>query len=210
MYSDRIKEIVDLSYHLLTRKIVNKSIHIDNEATFQLELAYILKSVGQLYQFGLDEKFSLQLETYLPLSSISKKSNSNRARIDILLKFGDSTTSTTCAIELKFFKKANHREPNNRYDVFKDLSNLEMYRDVGIDLCYFMIGTDHSHYVNQPQFSLDTAAFDFRDGSSYHADTELVYDTAIPYGLPISLKNSYLFKWDIFEEEQQFFLKIPV
>lgn len=37
MYSERIKEIVDLSYHVLTRKIVNKSIHIDNEATFQLE-----------------------------------------------------------------------------------------------------------------------------------------------------------------------------
>lgn len=108
------------------------------------------------------------------------------------------------------FSKANQREPNNRYDVFKDLSNLELYKGVGIDLCYFMIGTNHPHYVNQSQFSLETGSFDFRDGSSYLAGTELVYNTAVPYGPPISLKNSYVFKWDIFELEQQFFLKIPV
>ena len=37
-------------------------------------------------------------------------------------------------------------------DIFKDISNLEAYKENGIDLCYFFISTDHSHYVNQKQF----------------------------------------------------------
>lgn len=181
---------------------------MDNEASFQLQLSYILKSVGVLYEFKLQDKFIIELENYITLTEESIKSNSNQARVDIILSLGDEKESKRCAIELKYFKKSSHREPNNRYDVFKDLSNLELYKENGIDLCYFMVGTDHEHYVNQDTYSENTKDFDFRDESIYKAGTELIYRTTTPYGPPIKLNKSYKFKWKKYQEI--YFLKVKV
>ena len=106
-------------------------------------------------------------------------------------------------------KKENHREPNNRYDIFKDISNLEAYKENGIDLCYFFISTDHSHYVNQKQYSIDTADFDFRDGVEYKKGTILNYNTTKPYGEPIKLKGNYNFKWTE-PAENIYFMKLAI
>ena len=192
----------------MTKKIANKSIKINNEASFQLQLSYILKSVGELYEFKLKDNFIIDLETYITLRKESIKSNSNRARVDILLKLGDKNEQKTCAIELKYFKKNNHREPNNRYDVFKDLSNLEQYKKNGIDLCYFMLGTDHEHYVTQSSYSNKTNDFDFRDDSIYKSGSKLNYETGNPYGPPLKLSQDYEFKWKKFENI--YFLKVEV
>lgn len=113
-----------------------------------------------------------------------------------------------CAIELKFFKKENHREPNNRYDVFFDLANLEMYKESEIDLCFFMLGTDHEHYVNQKYYSVNTKDFDFKDGSLYRKGTALCYNTSKHYGPDIILKNDYKFLWDKFTSIN--FLKVEI
>jgi len=120
----------------------------------------------------------------------------------------DNDYSTKTALELKFFKKENHREPNNRYDVFKDLSNLELYKKNNIDICYFIIATDHQHYVNQKDYSTDTKDFDFRDESEYNANTLLEYRTNKPYGNTIKLNNSYKFKWK--QINDLYFLKVKI
>lgn len=135
------------------------------------------------------------MESYIKLSTKSIKSNSKKARIDILLTFGTETEFATGAIELKFFKKKNHREPNNRYDIFKDISNLEAYKEDGIDLNYLFISTDHKHYVDQKEYSVDTKDFDIRRGSSYKSGQVLEYRTTNPYGPPIMLKGNYEFDW---------------
>ena len=190
------QEIVETSYRLLINKLAHGGLSANNEAAFQLELGFILKTIGQLYEFRLVDKFQLEFETYIDLSETSIKSNTTRARVDILLKYRDNETSTAAAIELKFFKKANHREPNNRYDAFKDISNLELYKNQGsIDLCYFIVSTDHLHYVNQESYSSDTADFDIRNGRDYIAGTVLEYRTENPYGPNITLKQNYSFNW---------------
>jgi len=144
-----IEEIIETSYKLLINKLANGGLTARNESAFQLEFGHILKTIGQLYEFRLEDKFHLEFETYIPLSTQSIKSKSDRARVDLLIKYQDNNCCTKAAIELKFFKKENHREPNNRYDVFKDLSNLEVYKLHEIDLCYFILATDHSHYCFQ-------------------------------------------------------------
>ncbi|MCG8317794.1 MAG: hypothetical protein MI976_31675 [Pseudomonadales bacterium] len=78
------------------------------------------------------------------------------------------------------------REPNNSYDVFKDLCNLESYGEFA-DFGVLLVAIDHSHYINQDAYSQDTADFDFRHGASYVSGTELSYRTAKPYGEPIKL-----------------------
>lgn len=207
-YKQRLKQIIETSFNLLEMKIANGGIISNNEASFQLELGYILKVVGQLYEFHPNEKFHLDLEHPFGLREATQKSKTENARIDIYLEFGTESEKASSAIELKFLKKKNHREPNNRYDIFKDLANLEDYKENGIDLCYFYISTDHDHYVNQPRYSDRTKDFDFRDGKTYVSGTALAYRTAKPYGDPISLKGNYEFNWKTIED--LYFMKVEV
>jgi len=207
-FKNRLKQIIDTSFDLLEMKIANGGIISKNEASFQLELGYILKVVGQLYEFHPSEKFHLELENTIKLNKKSRKSKSDKARIDIYLEFGTENEKVNSAIELKFLKKQNHREPNNRYDIFKDLANLEDYKENGIELCYFYISTDHSHYVNQKEYSENTSDFDFRNGTEYIANTKLVYKTEKPYGKPISLNGNYKFNWKTIENLH--FMKVEI
>ena len=201
------EEIIETAYKLLINKLAFGGIIAKNEAAFQFELGHILKTIGQLYEFGIDDKFHLEFETYISLNKPSIKSKSERARDDILIKYHNDLTITTAAIELKYFKKANHREPNNRYDVFKDISNLETYRENNVDLCYFILATDHSHYVNHESYSAETADFDFRQGSKYGKGTLLQYKTPILYE-DIALENDYIFNWD--KVNELYFLKLKI
>jgi len=210
-YRVRLARIVNDGYYILTQKIHNGRISVDNEASLQLHYSSILKTLGELYEFSKADLFSIELEKNVVVAEGAfVKSKSEKARIDIFLKLEDriADKSTSCAIELKFFRKKNYREPNNRYDVFKDLSNLENYGDE-CDLRYFIIGTDHTHYVFQSSYSDGTGAFDFRDRKSYMAGTELVYNTPKPYGPKLILSNSYEFKWDMFDDKY-YFMKLEV
>ena len=198
MTQERLIRIVDLAYERLRTKIIGGRIRVENEASLQLQLGSILKTVGELYEVDRNEHFAIELEKPVVLPDhVFGKSGTDRAKIDIFCSFVDPTKQDVdaCAIELKFFKKANHREPNNRYDVFADIANLERYGCIA-KYCFLIIGTDHDHYVSQDLYSSDTADFDFRHGSGYVMGTAATYRTAKPHGPPISLKKDYSFQWD--------------
>jgi len=211
MYRDRLTEIVEFAYARLREKINGGRICVENEASLQLHLSSLLKTIGELYESSKNEVFSIELEKPVALSGgCFGKSGTRKAKIDVWISFENLETKTkhSCAIELKYFKLANHREPNNRYDVFSDIQNLEAYGNFA-DLGFLIIATDHPHYVNQENYSQDTAEFDFRHGKSYRAEAVLTYKTEKPYGDPISLGNSYSFAWDEFSGGVHF-LKLSV
>lgn len=203
-----LEEIIETSYKILINKLAFGGLTARNENAFQLEFGHILKTLGQLYEFKLIDKFHLEFETYIPLNKSSIKSNSDKARVDLLITYQNESSSTKAAIELKFFKKENHREPNNRYDVFKDISNLELYKTNNIDLCYFILATDHLHYCFQKNYSPDTSDFDFRDGKEYESGKVLQYKTQKPFGPDVVLNQNYFFKWDKINDLN--FLKVKV
>lgn len=203
-----LTEIIESGYRLLTRKLAHVGLTARNESAFQLEYGHILKMLGQLYEFRLVDKFHLEFETWIPLTEKSLKSKSARARVDLLVKYKDDDSEVKAAIELKFFKRENHREPNNRYDVFQDIANLELYKRHGIDLCYFILATDHAHYYNQESYSPDTGDFDFRHQSTYVAGKPIQYKTPTPYGQDMSLQNTYTFLWNHIQD--LYFLKLKV
>ncbi|MBL0917972.1 MAG: hypothetical protein IBJ14_04660 [Hydrogenophaga sp.] len=179
-------------------KINGGRIRVETEASLQLQFAAILKSVGELLEIQRDEYFSIELEKPVShKSGVFGKSGSTKAKVDIYCAFTNATTgeSTGCAIELKFFKQKNHREPNNRYDVFADVHNLENYGSFA-DCCFMVVATDHDHYVSQAIYSPDTEDFDFREGKKHRAGTTCTYRTVKPYGPPITLAGAYEFKWD--------------
>lgn len=98
---------------------------------------------------------------------------------------------------LKRMTAPNRRLPNKRYDVFKDISNLELYKKKhDIDLCCFILATDHLHDYNQEHYSADTTDFDIRNRKEYKATTVLRYKTDKPYGQDISLNPDYKFLWN--------------
>ncbi|MED3501518.1 hypothetical protein P4479_24150 [Brevibacillus agri] len=165
-----LNQIITNSYDILLGQVGKGRIVVQNEASFQLHFAYILKTVGELLQFSLNDTFLIQLEKPYQSAGTLNKSGSKKAKIDIVIQLKNADETVSCAIELKFFQKDNHREPNNRYDVFKDLQNLEDYvysRQYNFGL--FFMATDHLHYVNQEKYSIDTADFDFRHGSEYQS-----------------------------------------
>lgn len=198
MYRDRLIEVVEFAYLRLREKINGGRICIENEASLQLQLSSILKATGELYERSKNELFSIELEKPVQMSDGRfEKSGTTKAKIDVWISFENLETKAkhSCAIELKFFKHSNHREPNNRYDVFSDIQNLEAYGNFA-DLGYLIVATDHNHYVNQESYSQDTADFDFRHGKRYEANSLLTYATCKPYGEPILLGSSYSFAWD--------------
>lgn len=205
-HEQRIKQIVTVAYERLCAKITGQRLQVANEASLQLQLASILKTLGELYEESPSERFNIELEKNVTLSSGTfAKSGTEKAKIDIWISLEDTTSgeSHSCAVELKFFKRANYREPNNRYDAFKDLQNLERYGDF-VDAGFLLVATDHSHYINQEKYSSDTADFDFRHGSKYMAGTEMVYKTEKPHGPSITLGNDYEFEWRAVESSLSF------
>ena len=184
----RLRNIVNLAVPTLFRQISGGRVRCESEATLQLHLGRIISTAADLEIISERETFSIELEK--PLRSNGGK----RGRIDVWFRLtDDEAREWRCAIELKFFKRENHREPNNRYDVFKDIARLEQCADVA-DIGFMLVATDHRHYVDQGGYSSDTSDFDFRHERQYGAGTTLTYKTGA-YGPPITLAGSYAFRW---------------
>ena len=184
----RLRNIVNLSVPTLFRQINGGRVRCESEATLQLHLGRIIATAADLEIMSEHETFSVELEK--PLRGADGK----RGRIDIWFRLTDNQARDwRCAIELKFFKRENHREPNNRYDVFKDIARLESCADVA-DIGFMLVATDHRHYVDQTSYSDVTSDFDFRHGSQYMSGNTMTYKTG-GYGQPITLTGSYDFNW---------------
>ena len=119
MSVERLRTIVNLAVPTLFRQIAGGRVRCESEATLQLHLGRIIATAADLEITSERETFSVELEK--PLRGAGGK----RGRIDVWFRLTDDDGQEwRCAIELKFFKRENHREPNNRYDVFKFIGGL--------------------------------------------------------------------------------------
>ncbi|MGA9580938.1 MAG: hypothetical protein WBR13_03080 [Allosphingosinicella sp.] len=174
---------------VLYAQIIGGRVACESEATLQLHLGRILSLAADLEIVAAGESLTIELEK--PFDPTGDR----RGRIDIWFAITSYTGGVErCALELKFFKKANHREPNNRYDVFRDMARLEACGSIA-DAAFMLVMTDHDHYPRCPALSPDTSDFDFRQGTTYWAGTEMTYRTG-GYGPPITLAGDYEFKWE--------------
>jgi hypothetical protein len=190
MRTERIDKIVRRAVAVLYAQIRGGRIPCESEATLQLHLSRIISLVGDLEMVHARETLAVELEK--PFSS----SSGERGRIDIWFAITNPETGIErCAIELKFFKEANHREPNNRYEVFKDMARLERCGAIA-DMAFMFVVTDHDHYSHrQRAYSVMTSDFDFRHGKTYRSGTEMTYRTG-GMGPPITLAGDYQFSWE--------------
>lgn len=173
---------------VLFDQIEGGRVAVQSEATLQLHLGRIIMTVADLELVSARETFSIELEK--PLGA-----KTGPGRIDIWFRLTtDDDHEWRCAMELKFFKKASQAEPVSRHKAMLDIERLEKCGDVA-DIGFMLIATDHKHYVEWPEYSPDTADFDFRHGRNYVAGTQMTYRTPGSKLKPITLKNDYLFRW---------------
>jgi len=199
--NQRAEWVFEQAQFCLLQRLSGGVLNVQNEASLQLQFASILKVLGDVAVCKQSERFSIELEkNVINSDALFQKSGSRRAKIDIWFSLEDhqEELSHRVAIELKFFKRTNHREPNNRADYFKDLLNLENYTEHA-DGCRMLLITDHTHYVDQGAYEHTARDFDFRDGREYRAGTELQYRAENPYCSPITLDQDYRFIWDRLE-----------
>ncbi|MGU3473179.1 hypothetical protein ACLBWT_18775 [Paenibacillus sp. D51F] len=194
---ERLRLITDQAIDIFMSQMASGRLKITSERSVQLQLGSILKTLGELMCVYSEELFVVDMEVPFTYSSLLAKSNTKKALIDIVIQIKnviDSKKTVKCCIELKHFKKENHREPNNRYDAVADLKNLEAYIDTGhCNIGRFLLITDHLHYV-QHKYSLDTADFNVSHGHTLRAGATLVYHTG-KYGDPIALGRDHTFDW---------------
>ncbi|MCB0189635.1 MAG: hypothetical protein KDE31_35435, partial [Caldilineaceae bacterium] len=145
-----IEAAEDLFLHALQEVVdqVNRGdLGETNEATVQHHLALSLHLIAR--EEGLPFSIIMERRVQRADGGVFPKKERNVAEIDIFFTVGED--QTRCAVELKLFKRINHREPNNRYDSYADLANLEIYLEEHCDVGFFVLLTDHPHYYD-PEF----------------------------------------------------------
>ncbi len=198
-YLSRLTEIIDISYKLFCNKVWDGDISIINEATMQLQLGLIIKTIGKQFEFSKDDRFEILLETPQNVN-ITTKSMTGHARCDIKLQFYEkSTLQYTAYIELKYLKKTeNEAVTDNRFSVYKDLENLEQYSIIDNNtICYEIISTDNLNYSRSETIS------GINIGNGVQSMKMIKYRNKT-----IKLDKTYTFNWDLKENRNFAFLKI--
>ena len=111
---DRVREAINESMLIYCNKLARGKISVGLEATFQHELALILKDVLEQKTLTNNERFSLTLEQNMPI-------NGRNNYVDIVIHYDFNSTRTEYLIELKF-KKITDSAP--------DLGVVETYFDL--------------------------------------------------------------------------------
>ncbi len=202
-HKERLRLIVDQAYSLLCSKVAGGEITVKNEASMQLQLGALLKTIGQLYEFASSEHFHIELETPEDISETAKSKKG--ARCDIKLAFYEGRQSSPKAvayIELKYFKipeqdASTEATTDNRFALLMDLENLEKYQDELRDgncsrpLCYEIVFAENSTYYS----AKGSTKYDIGEGVP--SDKEYKYRNKT-----VRLKHQYIFHWDIYGDKQ--------
>lgn len=202
----RLAEIVEMAYRIVCQKVAEKSIEIYNEASLQLHLGTILKSLGQLYEFSPEERFVIELEKRIDgIKGTSKTEGA--ARCDIVLSFyTKGIPSSQAFLELKYFKISDNphsaeASKDNRFALFMDLENLEHYRkttqtEVEDILCYEIAIAQNKTYADPASRSNLKTGHGKMTNDSKDATGKVMYASR----KPVSLEGNYLFDWSTYSE----------
>tara|TARA_B100001146_G_C16180903_1_gene434548 strand:- start:933 stop:1553 length:621 start_codon:yes stop_codon:yes gene_type:complete len=198
---NRVKNIISICWDSLSAKVACNLISVSNEATMQLNLAYLLKNSLELAKYNIDEDIQIELE--VPL-------NNRICDILILIKKGDNKLKLP--IELKCYRKISPKSGKNRgaQDLFKfwlyeDLEILENYESQDTLQGIHLTITDNKGFAYPS----------IRKGKGWHYDISngVKIDNGIYLDTPIGgkprelqLNKSYEFNW--INKGEFYFLKL--
>ena len=208
-YLTRLSRIVETAYEVVCYKIAERSIDIFNEASLQLHIGSIMSSIGHLYEFSSSDIFVIDLEKRIEGFKGTAKSN-NVARCDIVLSFKiGERVHARAFLELKFFKASNESKSaeatkDNRFGLFEDLENLEIYRSLfkgeskeGAPLCYEIAIAENGTYSNPKSRSSLNIGNGKMTNDSKDKNGLITYASR----KPVQLEGNYKFCWTTYRTD---------
>ncbi len=198
-YTDRIVNLLEISWRILKTRFNEKRHQITTEAPFQHHFAHIISTLGELHCTRRDDIFHVDLETRC--EDIKGKSK----YIDITCNFTPEPAS--CAIELKFKTSKQGAQDHGRIDMFIDIEALELVCEKDYNIGRFYMITDSLPYINKSKRGVGTH-FTTYDGAlvgpgQFHCPQSKGRENVI-----VNLKNEYLFEWE--KINNWYFLQINV
>lgn len=201
-FKSRLTEIVETAYKLLGNKIANGNINVSNEASMQMHLGMILKTLGELYEYSLEERIIVSLETLQEVTTTKTPNGKARCDIEITLRNIKNNTQCTAYIELKYLKKSpTAAVTDERFSVWTDVENLEAYIANSENLGFAIVLTDDcNHTKNKPgnKFCIGSGASMTAGAHPYTQNRE------------VTIKNTYSLQWWGVNEDTIHLLKINI
>ncbi|MCB0750003.1 MAG: hypothetical protein KDC52_00870 [Ignavibacteriae bacterium] len=192
-------EILDQSWKIFKSQFINKRHEIETEAPFQHHLAYIIRSVGELYSLDKKDLFKVDLE---------KKVENIRGRkkfFDIACHFEGKIN---CLIELKFKLKRQAAQDYGRIDAYSDIEALELSTENGNDFGKFYMITDDTTYNYKSVKGVGTI-FTMWDG--FETEPGKLLNSPSSKGREhvfITIQNKYKFEWE--KIDKWYFLDLTI
>lgn len=193
VFSERMRAAVSLAWVMFSRKVGNKLIPINKEASIQLQYAYVLQQLVPLITFHEGESFEIELETGV-------LANGRRREIDLLFSGEFNKKKYAIAIEMKCYRtlaaSGGKRGATDIFmkDVYEDLYLLEQY--VSEDIAQegvALVMNDMERLVNPSRKIAKCWDYDISNGASFGP---IKLET--PIGgkeVNIHLSKAYVLKW---------------
>ena len=161
---ERVKEAISESMVVYCNKLARGNICVGLEATFQHELALILKDVLGLKTLTKDERFSLTLEQNIP---VAHRDN----YVDIVVHYDEGGNRRDYLIELKFKKISDSAPDLGTIETYFDLYNLDRLHNTTCNpgnICgsFVIFLTNLQTYKNKPRKAGTRFELPMFDGAS--------------------------------------------
>lgn len=147
---DRVDDAIRESMVIYCNKLANNNISVGLEATFQHELALILRDVLNLKTLTSSERFSITLEQNIPVGG-------KKNYVDIVIHYDENGKSRAdYLIELKFKKESDSAPDLGTLETYFDFYNLDRLCNTSLNpgnikRAYEIFLTDLKTYHNQPR-----------------------------------------------------------
>lgn len=195
-FEDRLRHAISVAWKVFARKVGGGLIHINKEASMQLQFAYILKQLLPLTIHSRDEVVEIELETRV-------KTASGRNNIDVLVRGISDKGASNIAIEMKCYRNiASSGGTRGAHDIFmkdvyEDLHVLEEYiaSDVA-DRGIALVMTDLERFANPRSKQGKCWAYDTSHGHIFPGG-----EITVPIGgkaVHVVLKRTHSFNWTKF------------
>lgn len=199
-HTERLNEVLDLSWKIFKSQFINGRHEINKEAPFQHHFADIINKVGNLFCLTREDAFYTDLETKF----LNLKFENKHKYIDITCEF---YKKSKCAIELKFKKESQGAQDHGRIDIFQDLEAVELACKEVFNIGKLYVITDSKPYINQSIRGVGTI-FPTHNGYKTIPNVPYISTSKGRDNISIILQNEYEFNWE--EIQGYYFLSITI
>jgi hypothetical protein len=192
-FEERMRKTISFAWSIFSEKVGSGLLHINKEASMQLQYSYILQQVVPLICFDDDESVKVELETGVKVQGRSRE-------IDLVLLGTSRSKTYKIAVEMKCYREyassGGKRGATDIFmkDVYEDLYLLENYCNfVGFNQGVALVMNDLERLVNPKKKEAKCWDYDTSNGtkvSNIHLTTPIGGKT-----VDLKISKSYEFNW---------------